>query len=235
MRFRQVRPRCGRGKETYFPTGLFGCDLSLLFRHRPHKRQLLPGIHPRAQRSPGGGVWREERLYKPGRGGAKTRIRGSRGTQGSDLPASALRTRDSDVRRALRIGCSEDHSPRALASARPPLHPAPRYSGRWGLADTSERADSVLEDELAARPDLPLGSNRLPAPWWGRGGRPQGGFQTGGGARWEGPESRLSITSHTPRPPPHWRGPSGMGPCVPRLWEAAIWQTAGRRVSRGRG
>jgi hypothetical protein len=89
---------------------------------------------------------REGRLYKPGRGGAKKRIRGSWGTQGSDLPAPALRTTDSEVRGALQIGCSEDHSLRTPAPAQPPLHPAPRYCGRWGLADTSERADSVLED-----------------------------------------------------------------------------------------
>lgn len=89
---------------------------------------------------------REERLYKPERGGAKTRIRGSWRTQGSDLPAPAPRTRDSEIRDALRIGCSGDHSPRALAPAQPPLHPAPGYCGRWGLADTTERSDSVLGD-----------------------------------------------------------------------------------------
>lgn len=54
---------------------------------------------------------------------------------------------DSEVRGALQIGCSRDHSPRAPVPAQPPLHPAPRSCGLWGIAaDTSERADSVLED-----------------------------------------------------------------------------------------
>lgn len=215
--FGQVRTRCSQGKKTYFPTGLFGCDLSLRFRHRPHRRQLLPGIHPRAQRSPGRGGRREERLYQPGRGGAKTRIRGSRGTRGSDLPAPAPRTRDSEVRGALKTGCSGDHSPRAArscAAPSPPRAPLLRPLGTHRLLSKS----GLCTGRLARRPPgPPIGSQPAASAVVGAGrGARKGASSPGGrgGAGWEGRGAGCpSQATAPPRPRPaavawpKWDGP----------------------------
>lgn len=226
-RFGQVCTPAVWGKETYFLTGLFGWDLSLLLRHRPHKRQLLPGIHPRAQRSPGQG--REERLCKPGRGGAKARICGSWGTHGSDLGAAALRTRCSDVPGALERRCSPGSQPRSARSCAAPSPPC----GRQGPAAAAPaRVDSVLEDQIAAaaRPDLPLGPNRPLSSAVGAGRDAREGASRlgaeGGGA---GSRSGEPAVHHRPRPPaPHAHHPCGAAPvggpmCAPPAG-SGYWQ-----------
>lgn len=190
-RFGQVRTARGLRKLTYFPTSLFGCDLSLLFRHRPHKRQLLPGIHP----EPKGHLVRARKGEFTSQGEeARRRASAVPETRGSGVLGAA--------RSAMRRGVTAawDHSRRTPAPAQPPLQPASRSRDRRGPATTSEIVDSGREDHRAARPHLPLGPDLVPVPRWGRGGTPARGLPDwDGGAR-----SGEAAVHHRPRlPAPH--------------------------------
>lgn len=72
----------------------------------------------------------------------------------------------------------------------------------------------------------------------GGAGCPQGGYRTGGASEVGG--AGEPAVHHKPRPPAHHRsgvaqvGWARVRPAPLRLWEAAIWLPAGRRVSRGR-
>lgn len=241
-RFGQVRTRCGQAKETYFPTGLFGCDLSLLYRHRPHRRQVLPGIHPRAQRSPGRGGGKGDftsqgeearkrasvapgehraQIFQPRRCGL-----GQRGPR-----CAADRVQQGPQSQGAR-SCAAPSPPRAPLLR--PLGTRRRHLGKSGLCT----------GRLAGRPPgPPIGSQPATSTAVGAGrgarqgaSRREGGSEVGGAIGLGGAgEPAVHHKPRPPRPPPQRRGPSGMGPYVPRLWEAAIGQPAGRRVNRGRG
>lgn len=189
------------GKLTYFSTGLFGCELSLLLRHRPHKRQLLPGIHP----EPKGHLVRGRKDDFTCQGEeARRRASAVPGTRGSGVLGAA--------RSAMRPGvaAARDHSRRTPAPAQPPLQPASRSRDRRGPATTSERLDSGQEDHHNAPP---IGSRPGARTAVGAGRVAREGasrLEWGGGneVRRSGCPSQATPPD-PPRPSPPWCGPSG--------------------------